>query len=436
MKDVSAQAPNGANGKHVLAAVLGNALEFYDFITYTFFAIQIGHAFFPKGSDFANLMLSLATFGAGFLTRPIGGLVIGAYADRAGRRAAMMLSFTLMGLSIVALALIPTYAQIGLAAPVLAVIARMVQGFSLGGEVGPNTAYLLEVAAPRQRGLVVAWQGASQQIASITGALVGVALAWTLPHAALEAYGWRIAFLLGAITLPVGLILRRTMPETLHAPEFLAVKPAKASKGIGVIRDNARILGLGLVVLAGGTISTYVINYMTTYAQGVLHLDAGLSFAATLAPNAAGLVAVLIGGWLSDRIGRRPVMIWGRALSTIIVLPVFYWIVASRSPSALLGGMGLFSLVNSAAQGAFYAALCETLPKPVRAVAFGGLYAVAIAVFGGTTQLVVTWLIHVTGNAMAPGWYLMAAMLASLVAMSLILESAPARRDALTAQTA
>lgn len=421
-----------AGRRHILAAVVGNALEFYDFITYAYFAIQIGRAFFPAGNAFANLMLSLATFGAGFITRPIGGLVIGAYADRVGRRAAMMLSFGLMGGSIVALALIPPYAMIGAAAPVLAVTARMVQGFALGGEVGPNTAYLMEAAAPHRRGLAVAWQGASQQIASITGALVGLTLAASLSHAALEAYGWRIAFLIGALTLPMGLILRRTMPETLHAPESRPASTGRSGHGVlDIIRGNARILGLGICAIAAATISTYVINYMTTYAQNTLHMRSDVAFAATLVPNVVGLISVLAGGWLSDRFGRRPVMLWGRALSLLVVMPIFYWIVASRSPAALLGGLGFYALFSSASNGAFYIALCESLPKAVRGRAFATVYATAVAVFGGTTQLVIAWLIHVTGSPMAPAWYMFVTGLVSLVAMSQVIESAPARRPAL-----
>ncbi len=411
--------------RHVLAAVIGNGLEFYDFVTYAFFAIQIGHAFFPSQNAFASLMLS-----AGHLWRRIPDPADRRHRhrrlrDRVGRRAAMMLSFTLMGCAIVAMALIPPYAVIGVAAPILAVVARMVQGFSLGGEVGPNTAYLLESAAPHRRGLMVAWQGASQNISSVTGGLVGLGLSMVLSHAALDAYGWRIAFLLGAVTLPFGLLLRRTMPETLHAPETHAAAPANVRKGLGSLRDNGRIIGLGLLVLGGGTISTYVTNYMTTYAQSTLHMPAGLSFAASLVPNAVGVVGILFGGWLSDRIGRRPVMIWPSLAHLMLVLPVFYWIVSARSALALLGGMAMLAFVGSIGNGAFYPALCETLPKAVRGRGFATVYAVAIAVFGGTTQLVVTWLLHVTGNAMAPGWYLLAAKVIAFSAVRLILEKRP-----------
>jgi MFS family permease len=414
--------------RHVVAATIGNGLEFYDFVTYAFFAIQIGHAFFPAKSEFGSLMLSLATFGAGFVTRPIGGLVIGAYADRVGRKAAMMLSFTLMGCAIVGLALIPSYATIGVAAPILAVIARMVQGFSLGGEVGPNTAYLLEAAPVHRRGLTVSWQAGSQQLSSMIGALVGLGLTTVMSHAALDAYGWRIAFLLGAVTLPFGLWLRRTMPETLHAPEIAPSGSAAEARGVGVLRANARIIVLGLLVLGGGTIATYITNYMTTYARATLHMPAGVAFAASLAPNATGLAGGLLGGWLSDRIGRRPVMIWPNVVHMLLTLPVFAWIVAAHSALALLAGMGVLGFTVSMAYGAFYTALCETLPKRIRGRAFAVLYASAIAVFGGTTQLVVTWMIQVTGNAMSPGWYLMGANVVGLLAAMLILESAPVRR--------
>ena len=194
----------GLVSRGILAVTVGNMLEFYDFITYSFFAIQIGHTFFPSQSQFASLMLSLATFGAGFITRPIGGLVIGSYSDRAGRRPAMILSFVMMGCSIIVLALTPSYETIGITAPIVAIVARMVQGFSLGGEVGPTTAYLMEAAAPGKRGLAVSSQPVSQQIAATAGALVGFVLSQSMSDAALESYGWRIAFLLGAICLPFG----------------------------------------------------------------------------------------------------------------------------------------------------------------------------------------------------------------------------------------
>ena len=418
--------------RFVAAATIGNALEFYDFITYAFFAIQIGHAFFPSHSAYGSLMLSLATFGAGFITRPIGGIVIGAYADRVGRRPAMMLSFTLMGAAIVSLALIPSYASIGIAAPILAITARMVQGFSLGGEVGPTTAYLLEAAPLKSRGFAVSWQGASQGIAATLGGLVGVGLSAVMAPGALDAYGWRIAFLLGAATLPFGLWIRRNLPETLHAPDATA-RVSRASTGLGMARENSRIIVLALAFLAAGTIGTYVFNYMTTFAQNTLHMAPGVSFLGGALGNIAGVGAVLYGGWLSDRIGRRPVMIWPNLAYLLVILPVFFWIVATRSALALIVGTTVLGFIGSMSTGAFYAAVTETLPKRIRGGAFATIYATSIALFGGTTQLVITWLIQVTGNPMAPAWYLLAATLVGQVALWLILESAPVKTAPLVA---
>ena len=413
--------------RHIVAATIGNALEFYDFITYSFFAIQIGHTFFPQTGAYASLMLSLATFGAGFITRPIGGIVIGAYSDRVGRRPAMMLSFMMMGSAIVVMALIPSYAQIGIWAPVLAVAARMVQGFSLGGEVGPTTAYLLESAPAKRRGLAVSWQAASQGIAAMTASLVGFGLAATLSASALSSYGWRIAFLLGAVTLPFGLWIRRNIPETLHEPETHTVSASQAVGAMAVLRENMRVIVLGLVVLASGTIATYVFNYIATFAQGTLKMSPTAAFAGSVVQNAVAVVAVLVGGWLSDRIGRRPVMIVPRLAVLVLLIPVFQWVVDSRSALALIVGPSLVSAIGGISGGAFYAALSESLPKRVRGSAFATVYAFSIAIFGGSTQLVITWLIHVSGSPMAPAYYLLVAYAAGTVAIALILESAPSR---------
>jgi MFS transporter, MHS family, citrate/tricarballylate:H+ symporter len=424
----------------VAAATIGNALEFYDFVTYTFFSIQIGHAFFPGKSAYVSLMLSLATFGAGFITRPIGGIIIGRYADRVGRRSAMMLSFIMMGVAIVALALIPPYAQIGVAAPILAVAARMVQGFSLGGEVGPTTAYLLEAAPAHRRGLAVSWQGASQGLSAAVGGAVGFGLSNLMAPAALDAYGWRIAFLLGAVTLPFGLWLRRTLPETLHAPEPAPAnrttpQPARASAssertGMGLIQDSRRIIVLALVVLAAGTISTYVFNYMTTFAQHTLHMAPGPAFAAGALGNVVGVAGGLFGGWLSDKVGRRPVMIIPAILNLALLIPIFAWITESRTVLALAVGTAVISLMGAIGGGAFYTAVAESLPKRIRGATFATVYAFSIAIFGGTTQLVITWLIHATHSNMAPAWYLLGASAFGLVARWLIVESAPAKMAA------
>ncbi len=416
--------------RHVAAATIGNALEFYDFLTYAFFSIQIGHAFFPAQSAYGSLMLSLATFGAGFITRPIGAVVIGAYADRVGRRPAMMLCFVLIGCSIVAMALIPTYAAIGLAAPILAVIARMAQGFSLGGEVGSNSAYLMEAAPIDRRGLIVSWQGASQYLALIAAGLIGVLLTAVLPPHLLDAYGWRIAFLLGAAVAPFGLWLRTSLPETLHAPEAGPAASAVAQPRLVQARRHWRVIVLGLVVLASGTIGNYIFSYIVTYAQATLHMAARAGFIAETAGYLLAIPAILLGGWLSDRHGRRRINVWGNRLFLVMIYPTFAWIAASRSEFALIAGLSVLIMVSGFMWGSFYASLAESLPKGIRGTGFGTVYSVSIAAFGGTTQLVVTWLIHVTGSAMAPAWYLVGATAIGQIALMLMRESAPGRLSA------
>jgi MFS family permease len=419
--------PRTLSGRATLGVTIGNMLEFYDFVTYSFFAIQIGRTFFPSHSQFASLMLSLATFGAGFVTRPIGALVIGAYSDRVGRRPAMILSFAMMGSAIIALALTPSYDAIGITAPILVVVARLVQGFSLGGEVGPTTAYLMEAAAVGRRGLAVSWQAASQQVAATAGALVGAVLSRAMTSEALDAYGWRIAFLIGAITLPFGLWMRTRLPETLHQREVGTVMAQTTGNSLGAISANVRVVILGLLILASGTIITYVTQYMTTYAQNTLNVATDLAFATTVVSNGVGIVAALYGGWLADRAGRWPVMVWPQLVALLLTYPVFLWIVDTRSAFALLGGLGVLSLVGTIPYSAFYVALAEGLPKNIRGGAFATIYAVAIATFGGTAQLIVTWLIHATGNALAPAWYMMFASAVGLVAMIMMRETAPAK---------
>lgn len=413
--------------RHVAAAAIGNALEFYDFLIYAYFSIQIGHAFFPLQSAYGSLMLSLATFGAGFITRPLGAMVIGAYADRVGRRPAMMLCFVLIGASIVGMALIPTYAAIGLAAPILAVIARMVQGFSLGGEVGSNTAYLMEAAPANRRGLIVSWQGVSQLMALIAGGSMGVLLTAVMPRDALDAYGWRIAFMVGAVAVPFGLWLRTNLPETLHEPEIRPTTPMVGVSRLTQARRHWRVIVLGLVVLASGTIGSYTFIYTATYAQATLHLPARAGFIAVTGGYLLSIPAALLGGHLSDHHGRWPINVWGSLPFLLIIYPVFAWIVEARSEFALITGIIVLTVASNFIWGSFYAGLAESLPKTIRGGGFGTVYAVSIAAFGGTTQLVVTWLIHVTGSAMAPAWYLTGATALGWVALVLMRESAPTR---------
>ncbi|MCW1428416.1 MFS transporter [Novosphingobium sp. JCM 18896] len=404
----------------VAAATLGNALEFYDFVAFAFFAVQIGKAFFPSGDPFLSLMGSLATFGAGFVSRPLGAWVLGGYADRHGRKPAMLASMLLMGGGIALLALTPSYQAIGLAAPVLAVIARLIQGFALGGEIGSATTYLVEAADEHRRGLVISLQGASQAVAALTAALVGLALSLVLSEAALAAYGWRIALLLGTVIVPFALIVRRALPETLRQVP-IAASEAPAS--------HRRTVLCGLAMIGAGTTGTYVFTYMATFGQNTLKFPPSVALTVQALIGLMQVIATLLGGWLSDRFGRRPMLIWPASAFVCAVVPCFAWIDAARDATTFVTAMVLLASLSFLTQASIYATISEGLPTRIRARGFALIYALPVALIGGATQLVVTWLLEVTGTPMALAWYLTGTSLIGLVAMILVPETAPVRRS-------
>jgi len=401
--------------RHVAAVVIGNALEFYDFTTYAYFATQIGHTFFPSQSPFVSLMASLAAFGIGFAARPVGAIIFGRYGDRVGRKPAMLACFVLMGAAILLLALTPSYSAIGIAAPALVVIARLLQGLAVGGDVGPTTAYLFEAAPEHRRGFYAALQYASQGMSTLAGGIVGVTLSSVLDAQALNDYGWRIAFLLGAVILPVGFLIRRALPETFHESERAQAVSAPVPW---------RIIVLGFFMLGSTTIGFYVIAYMTTFAGTVLHMKTNISFGATLVFGAANIVFSTLAGILSDRYGRKPLMVWPRVLFLVLILPLFFLIVRNRDAVTLLcatfvlGALGQMAVVG-------FVTMSEVLPKHMRSASLAITYATAISIFGGTTQFNITWLIHSTGNAMAPAYYLFTATIVGIIAMVLMPETAP-----------
>ena len=391
----------------------GNALEFYDFVTYTFFATQIGHALFP-GDASSKLLLSLATFGVGFLTRPLGGFVIGRMADRRGRKPAMILSFTMMGVAMTGLALTPSYAAIGIAAPLLAVLFRLLQGFALGGEVGPNIAYLMEAAPPGRRGFYISLNFASADFAVLVAGLVGFGLSSTLTGPELEAWGWRVAFLLGAVIVPFGLRLRRTLVESMPKEDEVA-------------HDGKPLLllaGAGLFIIAGATISNYTLDYLTTYAQSTLRMPVPTAFAATVVLGVIGVIGDLAGGLLSDRFGPKRVLILPWLILIAAAIPVFHVLNELRTATALLAATAILTVFHILGSSPATIHFAQALPARVRAGSIGIVYALAIAIFGGTTQLIETLLIKWTGNATAPGWYMMGAVTFALVGALVI----PGRR--------
>lgn len=407
----------------IIAATLGNGLEFYDFITFAFFAIQIGATFFPSESSFLSLMGALATFFAGFLTRPLGAFVLGTYADRVGRKPAMMISMSMMGFGIVLLVLTPGYATIGYAAPVIVVIARMIQGFALGGEVGSATIYMMESADPKRRGFAMSWQGASQNVAASIGSAVGLALALLLSDSELARYGWRLALALGVTIVPIALYVRSSLPETIHHVE-------DAPLASGSLKSCLRPIICGVAIMGAGTIGNYIFQYMATFGQRTLHLSSTIAMGGEFANNAISIVAVIMGGIVSDRRGRKHVMLVPQALFCAVIVPCFLWLTTQRDAVSFIGANLILSFLSGYMYGAVYAAISESLPKAVRARVFALVYAVPVALLGGSTQLVVTWILEVTGSPMAIAWYLTAVSLIGLAAMIALRESAPCKLSA------
>jgi MHS family citrate/tricarballylate:H+ symporter-like MFS transporter len=401
--------------RKVAAVGIGNALEFYDFLTYSFFAIQIGHTFFPTEYFHNSLLSALATFGIGFVMRPLGGIIIGRYGDRVGRKPAMLLSFALMGVGITGLALTPSYARIGMAAPILLVLFRLVQGFALGGEVGPSTAYLIEAAPPGRRGLYVALQYATQDVAVLAAGLIGFTLSSLLTPTALDDWGWRVAFLIGVAVVPVGLMIRRRLPETIEAADRLA--PVKAPR---------RLILLGLALLMSGTVCSYIVDYMTTYAEDSLHLPVNLAFGATIVTGLCLVIFEPIAGVLSDRFGRRPVALVAGAGLLVVTMPAFILVTRLGSVAALYSAVGMISVLLAFFSSPILVALTEGLPKSIRSGTLSIIYAFSIAIFGGSAQYIVKWLIDLTGNPLVPGFYMTLALAIGVTAMALMRETAPA----------
>lgn len=393
----------------------GNFLEMYDFMVFGYYASAIGRAFFPSGNAYLSLMLSLMTFGAGFLMRPLGAIVLGAYTDKHGRRSGLLLTLTLMSIGIFSIACMPRYATIGLLAPLMVLTGRLLQGFSAGMELGGVSVYLSEIATAGHKGFYVSWQSGSQQVAVMFAALVGVVLSSALPPENMALWGWRIPLLLGCVIIPFLFRLRRSLQET---DEFVARKHRPSTSEIlRSLITNWRIMIIGILMVTMTTVSFYMITaYTPTFGNSVLRLASIESLIVTLCVGASNLFWLPVMGALSDRIGRRPLLLACTVLMLLTAYPAILWLVGKPSFSRLLAVEMWLSFIYGSYNGAMVVFLTEIMPVDVRTTGFALAYSLATAIFGGFTPAISTYLIHVTGNRAIPGLWLSFAAACGLVA--------------------
>lgn len=414
-KDVAMVAERPSAFWSIVRVSCGNFLEMYDFMVFGYYASSIGTAFFPTGNPFVSLMLSLMTFGAGFLMRPLGAVVLGAYADRHGRRAGLLLTLSLMSIGILSIACMPGYATIGLLAPLLVLTGRLLQGFSAGMELGGVSVYLSEIATLGHKGFYVSWQSGSQQVAVVVAALMGVVLSSTLPPEKMILWGWRVPLLLGCAIIPLLFWLRRSLQET---DEFIARK--HRPRGQDVVRllsANWKIVLIGTLLVTMTTVSFYMITaYTPTFGTSVLHLTAMDSLVVTLCVGASNLLWLPVMGAFSDRIGRRPLLFACTILMLVTAYPLMIWLVHAPSFSRLLVAELWLSFIYGSYNGAMVVYLTEIMPADVRTTAFALAYSLATAIFGGFTPAISTFLIHITQNHAVPGLWLSCAAACGLIA--------------------
>ena len=391
--------------RSIVRVASGNFLEMYDFMVFGYYAVAIGHAFFPSGNAYLSLMLSLATFGAGFLMRPLGAIVLGAYADRHGRRAGLLLTLSLMSIGILSIACTPGYATLGVLAPLLVLIGRLLQGFSAGMELGGVSVYLAEIAPPGRKGFYVSWQSASQQIAVMVAALVGVVLTSRLSSEAMNQWGWRVPLLLGCLIVPFLFLLRRSLPETA---EFAARQHRPGTAEIlASLRSNWKVVLVGAFLVVMTTVSFYMITaYTPTFGSTVLQLSSLDSLWVTLCVAASNLLWLPVMGALSDRIGSKHLLLAFTLALLVSAYPVMLWLTAAPSFSRLLVTELWLSFLYASYNGAMVVFLTELMPVSVRTTGFALAYSLATAIFGGFTPAISTWLIHTTHNPAIPGLWL------------------------------
>ncbi|WP_285424705.1 MFS transporter [Pseudomonas sp. efr-133-TYG-103a] len=399
----------------VFRVTSGNFLEQFDFFLFGFYATHIAAAFFPASNEFASLMMTFAVFGAGFLMRPLGAVLLGAYIDDVGRRKGLIVTLAIMASGTLLIVLVPGYASIGLWAPALVLLGRLLQGFSAGAEMGGVSVYLAEMATPGRKGFYASWQSASQQVAIVVAAGLGFALNLWLTPVDLAQWGWRIPFGIGCLIIPFIFLLRRSLQET---EEFANRTHRPTMKDVfNTLYNNASIVFLGMLMVAMTTTAFYMITvYAPTFGKTVLQLSTSDALIVTLLVGVSNFIWLPIGGALSDRFGRKPLLAAMSLLTLITAYPALSFLAQAPSFAHMLEVLLWFSFLYGIYNGAMIPALTEIMPVEVRVAGFSLAYSLATAIFGGFTPAVSTWLIHMTGDKAAPAYWMIFAALCAFVA--------------------
>jgi MHS family proline/betaine transporter-like MFS transporter len=405
----------GVGTRAILAASVGNLLEWYDFAIYAQFAIYIGANFFPQGSRGVDVVKAFFVFGLGFVIRPLGAVLIGIYGDRAGRKAALTATILMMASGTLVIALAPSYTAFGLGAPLILLAGRLLQGFSAGGEIGSAAAFLVEHAPRERKALFAAWLQASMGMSNILGASVAFTVTALLSKAEIIRWGWRLPFFLGLAIVPVGIYLRRTLEETpVFRAEIAVERPAQLPVA-SVFREHPRELAAALGVSILWAAAVYVLLiFMPIYLQRTLAFSEAQAYGGSLIENVTFVAGCFVFGALADRIGARKVQLWGAAALLAAVLPLFWWLDRARSPGVLFPVMAALGVLAASYTGVAPTTLSAMFPTRVRVTGVSLAYNVAFTVFGGFAPAILT--ATAAGSVLAPAWYVALAAVPALIA--------------------